>query len=100
MLVYSVILFLAAGAIVVIGVLTYRGRTDLIHEYHQTFVRDKAAYGRAAGKALMAVAAPLVLAGAAGLFTEGALPTVLLLAGLPLSLIPFWRVQRRHNRRG
>ena len=57
MLIYSAIMFLAAALLLTFSIAIYRGRTDLIHFYHQTKVTDKAAYGKAFGKALLVVAA-------------------------------------------
>jgi hypothetical protein len=38
-----------------ISISIYKGKTDLIHDYHQTKVTDKAAYGRAFGRATLFV---------------------------------------------
>ena len=70
MLIYSVIMFLAAALLLTFSIAIYRGRTDLIHFYHQTKVTDKAAYGKAFGKALLVVAAAPGLSGIVGLFGD------------------------------
>lgn len=70
MLIYSVIMFLAAALLLTFSIAIYRGRTDLIHFYHQTKVTDKAAYGKAFGKALLVVAAAPGLSGVIGLFGD------------------------------
>ena len=44
MLLYSIIMFLVAAIFTVLSIAIYRGKTDLIHDYHQTKVTDKAAY--------------------------------------------------------
>ena len=36
MLLYSIILFLAGALVAGLGLAIYRGKTDLIHSYHQT----------------------------------------------------------------
>ena len=51
MLVYSIIMFLVAALFTVFGISIYKGKTDLIHDYHQTKVTDKSAYGKDFGKA-------------------------------------------------
>ena len=70
MLIYSVIMFLAAALLLTFSIAIYRGRTDLIHFYHQTKVTDKAAYGKAFGKALLVIAAAPLLSGIIGLFGD------------------------------
>ena len=58
---YSIIMFLVSFLLLVISICIYRGITDLIHDYHQTKVNDRVAYGKAFGVALFIVAlAPLV----------------------------------------
>ena len=63
MLLYSIIMFLVAVPMVWISNSIYRGKTDLIHDYHQTKVNDKLAYGKAFGKAMFVVSAALLLSG-------------------------------------
>ena len=63
MILYSIILLIVAAAFVVMGIAIYRGKTDLIHDYHQTKVTDKSAYGKAFGKAMLVIAAIIILAG-------------------------------------
>ena len=59
MLAYSIIMFLAGALVAGLGLAIYRGKTDLIHSYHQTKVTDPAAYGKAFGKAMFVIAAAL-----------------------------------------
>jgi len=97
MIAFSVIMFAIAALMIVLGWLVYRGRTDLIHSYHQTRVKDKTAYGKAMGKALMGMGVPLIVAGIVGLFTASAWVTVILIAGLILSFIPMFKAQKKYN---
>ena len=61
MLAYSIILFLVGVLFVGLRIAIYKGKTDLIHNFHQTMVSDKAAYGNAFGKAVSVVStAPLI----------------------------------------
>ncbi len=56
MLAYSIIMFLGAMILVGMGIAIYRGKTDLIHDYHQTnelailanllYLDETAGYGR------------------------------------------------------
>ena len=68
MVLYSIIMFFAAVPMMKISIAIYRGKTDLIHDYHQTKVTDKAAYGKAFGKAMLIVSVSLLLSGIIGLF--------------------------------
>lgn len=97
MLPFSLIMFAVAALLLVMAALIYRGRTDLIHDYHQTKVKDKAAYGRAFGKALACVALPLIAAGIAGLFTDSVWVGLGLLACMVPAMIPLLLVQKKYN---
>ena len=68
MIAYSLILFFVAAIFVGIGIAIYRGKTNWIHDYHQTNVTDPAAYGKAMGKALFVFAADFLLSGIIALF--------------------------------
>ena len=70
MLVYSIIMFLVSALFTVLGIAIYKGKTDLIHDYHQTKVTDKSAYGKAFGKAMLLIATVMLLSGIIGLFEK------------------------------
>ena len=55
--------FLVVLLIVVIGVAIYQGKTNLIHDYHQTNVTDKSAYGKSFGKTMFVISTALLLSG-------------------------------------
>ena len=59
---------LVAVLFTVLGIAIYKGKTDLIHDYHQTKVTDKSAYGKAFGKAMLVIATVMLLSGIIGLF--------------------------------
>ena len=102
MLLYSIIMFLAAVPMFKISIAIYKGKTDLIHDYHQTKVTDKAAYGRAFGKAMLVVSEALLLSGIIGMF--GALETVAMIAvavlfvGLFIGIAWIIAVQIKYNK--
>ena len=68
MLLYSIIMFAVAILFIVISLSIYKGNTNLIHDYHQTKVKDKEAYGKAFGKALAIVGLAPLFSGLLGLF--------------------------------
>ena len=84
-----------------ISVAIYRGKTDLIHDYHQTNVTDKAAYGRAFGKALLAVSSSILLSGIIGLFgTSEAIARIavaVLFGGLIVGIAWILAVLKKYN---
>lgn len=87
MLAYSIIMFLVAMILMGMGIAIYRGKTDLIHDYHQTKVEDKAAYGKAFGKAMFVIATALLLSGIIGLFdTLIILADAVLIIGLVIGI--------------
>ncbi len=53
MWIYSFVMLLAGAALTAVGASVCRGKTELIHSYHQQRVTDKAAYGRAMGRAIV-----------------------------------------------
>lgn len=97
MILYSIIMFATSILVIVVGILVFSGKTQLIHDYHQTRVKDKNGYAKAMGKALAGISIPLVITGIIALFTTSALPTLVLIIGLILSFIPVIRTQNKYN---
>jgi hypothetical protein len=102
MFLYSIILFLAAIPMLKISISIYKGKTDLIHDYHQTKVTDKAAYGRAFGRAMLVVSASLLLSGIIGLFgfsdRMATIAVATLFIGLFIGIAMIIAVQIKYNR--
>ena len=99
MFVYSIIMFSAAVIFMGMSIAIYRGKTDLIHDYHQTKVADKSAYGKAFGKEIFFIAVALLLSGIIGLFDSFAMIAVaVLIAGLAVGIGCIVAVQRKYNK--
>ena len=99
MLLYSIILFLVAALFTVLGIAIYKGKTDLIHDYHQTRVTDKSAYGKAFGKAMLVIAAGMLLSGIIGLFENLLILAVaILIIGLVIGFGCIVAVQKKYNK--
>lgn len=102
MLLYSIIMFLAAIPMIGISIAIYKGKTDLIHDYHQTKVTDKVGYGRAFGKAMLVISAALLLSGIIALFGETkvvlAVSLSLLFIGLLVGITLIVIVQKKYNK--
>ena len=99
MLVYSIIMFLVSALFTVLGIAIYKGKTDLIHDYHQTKVTDKSAYGKAFGKAMLLIAAVMLLSGIIGLFENLVILAVgMLMIGLVIGIGCIIAVQKKYNK--
>ena len=102
MILYSVIMFLAAAPMITISIAIYRGKTSLIHDYHQTKVTDKAAYGKAFGKAMLVISMALLLSGIIGLFGDTEIMATIALAvlfvGLFIGIARIVAVQKKYNK--
>ena len=97
MVLYSVILFLAAVPMIKISIAIYKGKTSLIHDYHQTKVTAQAAYGKAFGKAMFVVSISLLLSGIIGLFRASEAIAVLFI-GLFIGIARIVAVQKKYNK--
>ena len=101
MVLYSVILFLAAVPMIKISIAIYQGKTCLIHDYHQTKVTDRAAYGKAFGKAMFVVSMSLLLSGIISLFGDSEVIAMIALAvlfvGLFIGIAGIIAVQKKYN---
>ncbi len=102
MLLYSIILFAAFIPLTALSILIYQGKTNLIHSYHQTKVKDKTAYGKAFGKALSVMAFACLISGIIGLFGNskavGMSATITLIIGIVLGLCCIVAVQQKYNK--
>ena len=99
MLLYSIIMFLVATLFTVLGIAIYKGKTDLIHDYHQTKVTNKSAYGKAFGKAMLVIATVMLLSGIIGLFKNLIMLAVaILVIGLVVGIGCIVAVQIKYNK--
>ena len=102
MVLYSIIMCLAAIPMMIISIAIYQGNTNLIHDYHQTKVTDKAAYGKAFGKAMFVVSAALLLSGIIGLFGVSEVISMIAVAvlfiGLFIGIAWIVAVQIKYNK--
>ena len=99
MLVYSIIMCIVATVFMGVRIAIYKGKTDLIHDYHQTKVTDKAAYGKAFGKALLLIAIAVLLSGVIGLLDNlVVLSVVVLIIGICIGAGCIVAVQRKYNK--
>lgn len=103
MLVYSMIMFAAAALCLGFGIAISRGKTELIHDYHQKNVPEekRPEYGRAFSVGMFVLAAALFASGVLGFFAERRLFFIASLAvlfiGLAAAIVIFVRVQKKYN---
>ena len=89
-------MFLVAVLFTVLGIAIYKGKTDLIHDYHQTKVTNKSAYGKAFGKAMLVIATVMLLSGIIGLFKNLLMLAVaILIIGLVVGIGCIVAVQKK-----
>ena len=102
MVLYSIIMFLAAAPMIKVSIAIYQGKTSLIHDYHQTRVTDRAAYGKAFGKAMFVVSMSLLLSGIIGLFgvseAIAMIAVAVLFIGLFIGIAWIIAVQKKYNK--
>ena len=87
MLPYSIIMFFVAVPMLIISIAIYKGNTNLIHDYHQTKVKDKEAYGKAFGKAMIVIPIAMLLSGIVNLFGSAEVFVIIALSILALGLV-------------
>ena len=97
MLAYSIIMCLVGTLVAGMSIAIYKGKTDLIHDYHQTKVTDKIAYGKAFGKALFVISIALLLSGIVGLLGSSDVAVAVLTIGIGIGIVCIIAVQRKYN---
>ena len=101
MYLYSIIMFAAAVLFVGISIAIYKGKTDLIHDYHQENVTDKMAYGKAFGKAMFVLSGAMLLSGVVALLGEtdtvALIAVAVLIAGMSVGFGCIIAVQKKYN---
>ena len=96
MLLFAIIMFLTAALFGVMAVRIYKGKTDLIHDYHQQKVTDKIAYGKAFGKAMALIAGAMAVSGMTA-FMRIWIALTALAVGLVAGIAAIICVQKKYN---
>ena len=98
---YSIIMFVVGLLFVGLSIAIYKGKTNLIHDYHQTNVTDKAAYGKAFGKAMLVIAIAMLFSGIVSLLDDSEITTIIavavLIIGLIIGFVCIAAVQKKFN---
>ena len=101
MIVYSVIMFVAAAIFSVFATLITKGNASLINCYREERVKDKATYCVKIGQSLFIMAVAMLVSGAISLFSE-AKPVVLssltvLIVGTIIGIVRLFHVQKKYG---
>ena len=98
---YSIIMFVVGLLFVGLSIAIYKGKTNLIHDYHQTNVTDKAAYGKAFGKAMLVIAIAMLFSGIVSLLDDSEITAIIavavLIIGLIIGFVCIAAVQKKYN---
>lgn len=103
MLLYSAFMFAAGVLFLGLAAAVYRGNTNLIHDYHQTRVKDtdKEEYGKSFSKGLLIIAIALIFSGIIALLGKTTsivfISIGVLFVGIIIAFIIIKRVQKRFN---
>ncbi|MBR4657033.1 MAG: DUF3784 domain-containing protein [Oscillospiraceae bacterium] len=103
MIAYSILMFVIAVFFLIMGIAIYKGNTKLIHDYHQTHVKEsqRQEYGRAFAKGMFTITATLLISGIIGLFGKDgsviAYSLGVFCAGFVISIIIIAIVQKKYN---
>lgn len=97
----SILYFAIAAIFIVVGILIFRGNTDLIHDYHQKNVKDFDGYGKGMGKGIISIGVFFLIGAVITLAVRGESGTIagiiVSLSGFVLSLIYILKVQKKYN---
>ena len=105
MILYTIFMVVFAAFFLILGILLSKGKTGLVHDYHQTHVREKekTECGKAFLKGMFSVAITCFSSGIAGFRGTGktieTIATAVLFAGLAVSFIILGKVQNKNNGR-
>ncbi len=102
MILYAVLMAAIAILFLCLGLAIYRGKTDLIHDYHQTNIPEekKKKYGKAFSASMFTISVSCFASGLLGLFENelsSKLSLFALMGGLTLSIIIIFIVQKKYN---
>ena len=101
MIIYSVIMFVVAAALIVFGVLIAKGNANLINCYREERVKDKDLYCKKVSQALFILASTLVCSGIIALLGEADSIVLLglgvLVVGMLFGVVQLFRVQKKYG---
>lgn len=101
MIVYSVIMFVAAAILAVFAILITKGNASLINCYRKERVKDKATYCKKFGQSLFIMAAAMLVSGIISLFSASETVILIafgvLIAGVLIGMTRMFHVQKKYG---
>ena len=101
MIVYSVIMFVAAAVFAVFAILITKGNASLINCYRKERVKDKATYCKKFGQSLFIMAATMLISGVISLFNDAETVILIalgvLIAGVLIGMTRMFHVQKKYG---
>ena len=101
MIVYSVIMFVAAAVFAVFAILITKGNASLINCYREERVKDKATYCKKFGQSLFIMAATMLISGVISLFSDAETVILIalgvLIAGVLIGIVRLFHVQKKYG---
>ena len=101
MIVYSVIMFVAAAVFAVFAILITKGNASLINCYREERVKDKATYCKKFGQSLFIMAATMLISGVISLFNDAETVILIalgvLIAGVLIGMTRMFHVQKKYG---
>ena len=101
MIVYSVIMFVAAAVFAVFAILITKGNASLINCYREERVKDKPTYCKKIGQSLFIMAATLLITGIISLFSDAKTVILIalgvLIAGVLIGIVRLFHVQKKYG---
>lgn len=101
MIVYSVIMFVAAAIFSVFAILITKGKASLINCYREERVKDTATYCVKIGQSLFIIAAAMLVSGVISLFSEEKSVVLsalgVLIVGIVIGMVRLFQVQKKYG---
>lgn len=101
MVIYAVLAFILSLVFLFLGIMVFKGRTDILQEKGRNRVTDRKAYGKMFGSGLLIIALGLVLSGALALLGDSTLWLLLcfavLMGGIVGGMVLIVKAQDTYN---
>ena len=99
----AIMMFLVAIQFWIVGIKVFKGKTELIHDYHQKRVKDKLNYGKAMGKAIIGIGTVIFISALIALvpnLLEDSMISILIsvfFVGFIICMIWIYKIQKKYN---
>ncbi|MBQ2857852.1 MAG: DUF3784 domain-containing protein [Oscillospiraceae bacterium] len=101
MIVWYVMMFVAAAVFAVFATLITKGNASLINCYREERVKDKATYCKKFGQSLFIMAATMLISGVISLFSDAETVILIalgvLIAGVLIGIVRLFHVQKKYG---